>query len=81
MLIEIGSGAALASAVVSVECVVKNHGFPVYSDFVSGNMITDVKVTLMDGNVLSETFPTVREAKDFKVRFVQKVNLALRHHP
>ena len=79
MLIEIGSGAALASAIVSVECVAINWGFPVYSDFVTGNMTTDVKVTLMDGNVLSETFPTVQEAKDFKVRFVQKVNLALGH--
>jgi hypothetical protein len=79
MLIEIDSGAALASAVVSVECVVKNHGFPDYSDYVSGNLITDVKVTLMDGKVLSEAFPTVQEAKDFKAKFVQKVNLALRH--
>ena len=78
MLIEIGSGAALASAVVSVDCVCYNHGFPVFENYVSGEMSTTVEVTLIDGKVLSEVFPTVQKAKDFKASFVQKVNLALR---
>lgn len=73
MMIEIGNGAVLPSHVVSVKSVC-NSGFPLWSDWVSGNVVTTVEVACSDGSTLQETFCTVQEAETFKREFIRKIN-------